>query len=74
MFLHKSCIEKSLVPEIYGKNLSANQIARLLNQVFLHNKLIKVSFFYDFTKIEVDPNFFGWVLSKMGVGNIAFRL
>ena len=75
MFLHKSYIEKSLFPEIYGKNLSANQIARLLNQVFLHNRLIKQSHFSTtLQKLKVDPNFFGWVLSKMDVGNIAFRL
>ena len=32
---------KSLVPEIYAKMLSANQIARFLDQVCLQNKSMK---------------------------------
>ena len=32
---------KNLVSEIYAKLLSANQIARFLNQLFLQNKLMK---------------------------------
>ena len=51
MFLHKSYIGKNIFPEILAKMLSANQIAGVLNQLFLQNKSMKQPHF-----LHVDPN------------------
>ena len=54
--------------------LSANQIARFLNQPFLQDKSIKQPNFLhvdtNSQKLKVDQNLFGWVQSKMGLANL----
>ena len=54
--------------------LSANQIARFLNQPFLQDKSIKQPIFLhvdtNSQKLKVDQNLFGWVQSKMGLANL----
>ena len=54
--------------------LSTNQIAEFLNQ----NKLMKQpNFLHIYTisqKSKVDPKFFGWALSRIGVANLVPRL
>ena len=54
--------------------LSTNQIAGFLNQ----NKLMKQPHFLyvdtNSQKLKVDPKFFGWALSRIGVANLVSRL
>ena len=41
VFLHKRHIWEILVPEIWAKMFSANQIAGFFNQLYLQNKSMK---------------------------------
>ena len=62
---------KNLVPKIEAKMLSANQIAGFLNQLFLQNKNMKVSFFacwYNFTKFKSLSKNFWLGMVKNGCG------
>ena len=58
--------------------LSANQIARFLNQVSLQNKSMKQAHILHVDtnshKLKVDRNFFGWAWSKVDVANLVLRL
>ena len=58
---------------------SANQIAGFFNKPYLQNKSVKYPVFslhvdtYSH-KLTVDPKFFGWVWSEMGVASLVIRL
>ena len=55
--------------------LSANQIAGVLNQLFLQNKLMKQPHVdTNSQKLKVDGKSFGWALPKMVVVNLVSGL
>ena len=70
-------LRKNLVPEIWAKMPSANQIAGFLNWLYLLNKMIKKPDFLhivtDSWKLKVSWKILGWVWSKMGVATLVYR-
>ena len=74
MFLYKSSIGKSVVPEIYAKMLSAIHIVGFLNQAFLQSKSMKQRHFLhvdtNSQKLKVDWKVFGGAWSKTSVANL----
>ena len=65
---------RNLVPEIYPKKVSTNQIPGFLNQPFPKNKLMKqCSLLHVDTnsqKLKFDKIFFAWAWSKIGVAKL----
>ena len=74
VFLHKSLIGKILVPDIWAKMFSANQIAGFFNQPYLQNKSMKQPDFLHVDtnsyKLKIDWKIFGWAWSEMGVASL----
>ena len=62
---------KTLVPEIWAKRFSANQIARFFNQPYLKSKLMKWPDFLHVDtnshQLKVDQKFFEWAWLEMDV-------
>lgn len=82
-YLLCSCLSpiygKHLATEIWAEMLSANQMAGLLNQLYLQNKLIKKPDFFlrantNSQKLNVDGIIFGWAWSKRNLALQAIGL
>ena len=74
VFLHKRHIWEILVPEIWAKMFSANQIAGFFNQLYLQNKSMKQPDFLhvdtNLHKLKVDQKIFGWAWPEMGAASL----
>ena len=69
---------KTLLPEIWAKMLSVNQIAGFLNQLYLQNKQLKKPDFLhvdtDSWKLKIIWKILWWAWSKMGVATLVSGL
>ena len=69
---------KNLVPEMWTKILSANQIAGFSNRLYLYSKMVKKPDFLYFDtyswKLKVDWEIFGWAWSEVGVATLVTEL